>query len=137
MPPNAQEWQSAPPPAPPAAPATPPRAWDRPLTYALLALGFFGMLIGAYGGTSLGPLVEQAAELQGMTLALPAWTDAAGMVLVISHPALYALGFGIAITRLRQGRLAFWAPLAAGLLAALIYNGVITAIAIAGGATFA
>lgn len=114
----------------------PLRTWDRPLTYALLVLGFFGMLIGAFGGTNLGPLVEQAAQLQGMTLTLPPWTDAAGFVLVLTHPALYALGFGIAITRLRQGRLAFWAPLAAGVVAALIYNGVITAIALAGGAAF-
>jgi hypothetical protein len=124
-----------PPPAPAVIPALPrpPRAWDRPLTLGLLVLGFFGMLFGVYGGTNLQLVLEQAGAIQGLTVDLPAWTGTAGWLIVVSHVLLYAIAVTVGVNLLRRGRLAFWVPLAAGVVAAIVYNGLVGALGVAAG----
>lgn len=127
----------APVPPPSAAPAAPPvaapRAWDRPVATALLVIGFFGMSLGLYGGLNLQAVLEQAGAMQGVTPSLPAWTPQAGLAIAISHVVLYAVAVGWTLQRLRQNRSAFWVPLGAGIVAAIIYHGITGSLGIAAG----
>ena len=114
-------------------PTPKPRAWDRPLSIALLVVGFFGMSFGLYGGINLQAVLEQAAIMQGVTLTLPAWTAQAGLFVAISHVVLYAIAVGWTLQRLRQNRTAFWVPLGAGIVAAIIYHGITGGLGITSG----
>ena len=58
---------------------------------------------------------------------MPEWLDAAGTALVASHLLLYLLAVGLSIALLRAGRPAFWAPLGAGVVAAIIFWSVLSA----------
>lgn len=130
--PNADALQ-APPPVPPQ-PATPaPKSWDRPLTMVLLVVGFFGMLIGVYAGLNIDLVVQQGGLIQGTEPVLPPWSQTAGWVIVGSHVLLYAFAVTTALSRLRAGRPAFWVPLIAGVIAAIVYNAVLMAVGIESG----
>jgi hypothetical protein len=117
-----------PPPAPapgadPAAPtaARPRKVWDLVLTIVLLVLGLFGMLLGViYGMMFTDPeLINQVLQQQGYG----GITDAgsAPAVLIVSHVVLYLIAVGGALPLLITRRVAFWVPLAAGVLAAIIF----------------
>ena len=58
---------------------------------------------------------------------MPTWLDAAGMALAASHVLLYLAAAGLSVWLLRRGRPASWAPLSAGILAAMIYWSVLSA----------
>jgi hypothetical protein len=130
--PKAEPVELTPPLAPPVAPPPPlarrtPR-WDRPLTLALLAVGLFGALIGWIVGSELTASLPAALESYGIEPgAMPAWLDTAGTALVASHLLLYLLAVGLSISLLRAGRPAFWAPLGAGVVAAIIFWSVLSA----------
>jgi hypothetical protein len=121
-----------PPPAP--APTAPPQAvrrargWDRSLTIGLLVAGLFGALIGWMTGSTIVESLPLALEQYGVEPGpMPEWLDAAGTALVASHLLLYLLAIGLSIARLRAGRPAFWAPLAAGIIAAIIFWTIMSA----------
>jgi hypothetical protein len=115
-------------PAPPAAAVQRAPRWDRSLTIGLLVVGLFGALIGWMIGATVVESLPLALEQYGVKPGpMPKWLDAAGTALVASHLLLYLLAAGLSIALLRAGRPAFWAPLSAGVIAAIIFWSVMTA----------
>jgi Family of unknown function (DUF6264) len=105
--------------------ATPPvarksRTADIAVTCVLLAFG----LIGLFGGLSVGLTLHQSlaaeASRYGVTYQDPANLGGLGAFIVISHIVLFLAALGISIALMVQRRLAFWVPLAAGVIAAII-----------------
>jgi hypothetical protein len=98
------------------------RTWDVVLTVILLVLGLLGATFGvAYGVIFTDP--ERLGDLlaqQGYP-GFDAQPGAAPAVLVISHVVLYLLALGGSIPLLIMKRIAFWVPLAAGVVAAIIF----------------
>ncbi|CAN5418545.1 hypothetical protein BH09ACT4_BH09ACT4_14850 [soil metagenome] len=98
------------------------KGWDLVLTIILLVVGLFGMLIGlAYAAIFSDPvLLDQGMQQQGLT-GFNGTVGIAPQVIVISHVALYLLAVGGSIPLLIGKRVAFWVPLAAGVIAAIIF----------------
>jgi hypothetical protein len=98
------------------------KTWDIVLTSILLAVGLFGMLIGvSYGVVFADPeLLDEAFKQQGLS-GFNGDVGSASSVLIISHVVLYLLAVGAAIPLLVTRKVAFWAPLAAGVIAAVIF----------------
>ena len=108
-------WQYAVPPKPPR------RTWDVVLTSILLVVGLFGTLIACFYAANLQRAVEMAAEQRGIS-ANGSSTSVESLVMVISHIVLLLAAAGISIPLLVRGRpIVFWIPLAAGVIAAIIF----------------
>ena len=101
---------------------------DLVVTCILLALGFFGMLFGILTAAGLGGALANAAEQRGVvyepTSALPIVAN----VIWVSHLVLFLAAVGGSIPLLVKRRVAFWVPLVAGVLAAIVYWGGIFAL---------
>jgi uncharacterized protein DUF6264 len=109
-------------------PATPELARDRVLTLVLLGLGFIGAMVGLIMGLTLRANLLLALAQYGIDPGTPpAWLDAAGLALAASHVLLYLAAAALSVSLLRRGRPASWAPLAAGIFAAIIFWSVMTA----------
>ena len=98
------------------------RTWDVVLTIILLVVGLFGAGIGvAYGLIFLTP------ELLGDALVQAGYGQPAidsrgpGTVIIISHAVLYLIALGVGIALLLAKKIAFWVPLAAGVVAAIVF----------------
>ena len=108
------------------APVKPPvtdqrRQWDRFLTIALLALGAVTVFSTFGELADLASTIDETYRLQGIEGRLAA-RDAAGIVgFVVNVIRVFALLWAIALSvqRLRAGKLAFWIPLIAGVVATL------------------
>ncbi|WBU38081.1 DUF6264 family protein [Homoserinibacter sp. YIM 151385] len=101
--------------------ASGPRRWDRPATVFLIALGVFQIVTNAPLLTDFGIQLDRLLADMG----IPAWSatqaaDATGWAVLAAWIVLAVLGALWAVRRLRRGRTAFWVPLAAGVLAAVI-----------------
>ena len=97
------------------------RTWDLILTVVLLVIGLFGMGIGLLYGAILSDrtLLQESLSTQGYT-----WDGeigAAPAIIVVSHLLLYFGAVGASIPLLISGRVAFWVPLSAGVIAAIIF----------------
>jgi hypothetical protein len=105
------------------------KTWDLVLTIVLLALGFFGMLIGLlYAAIFSDPAALDATfQQQGMD-GFNGTVGAAPAIIVVSHVLLYLAALGISIPLLIKKRVAFWAPLAAGVIAAFIFWGTLVGV---------
>jgi hypothetical protein len=98
------------------------RTWDVVLTVVLLVVGLFGATIGiAYGVIFTDPAALREILAQQGYPGFDAQPGAAPAVLVISHVVLYLLALGGSIPLLITKRIAFWVPLAAGVVAAIIF----------------
>jgi hypothetical protein len=98
------------------------RTWDLVLTIILFVLAVIGAGVGIlYGVIFLIPeLLQEGLRQQGLgnpTIA----TEAPGATIVISHLVLFVVGVGLGIVLLVKKKIAFWAPLAAGVIAAIIF----------------
>ena len=102
------------------------KTWDIVLTCILLALGLFGMFAGVgYGVIFSDPTaLDEVFRQQGLD-GFTGNVGAAPAVLIISHVVLYLLAVGISIPLLISKRVAFWAPLAAGVIAAVFFWGAL------------
>ena len=108
--------------------AKPVPAWDRAVTRILLLVGFAGALIGWMTGSTLSESLATALGQYGIDPSpMPEWLDAAGTALALSHALLYLLAVGLTIALRSRGRAAYWAPLAAGIVAAIIFWSIMTA----------
>ena len=99
------------------------RTWDRVLTFILLALGLFGMLLAfVYAWIFSTPeLLSQTMSSQGYGT-FSGSAGSAPAILVVSHIVLYLLALGLSIALLIRGRIVvFWIPLTAGVIAAIIF----------------
>ncbi len=98
------------------------RTWDVVLTVILLVIGLLGATIGvAYGVIFTDPATLRDILAQQGYPGFDAQPGAAPAVLVISHIVLYLLAVGGSIPLLITKRIAFWVPLAAGVVAAIIF----------------
>ena len=109
------------------------RTWDLVLTIILLIVGVVGMGIGlAYAAIFSDPaLVKQVFDEAYRQSGLGGWNGSVGQapaVIAISHIVLYLVALGVSILLLVKNKVAFWVPLSAGVLAAIIFWGALFAI---------
>lgn len=130
-----------PPPTGPRLPAPPPRSrflaaaaasqapgLDNTLTRILLFIGIFGALIGWLTGSSLSESLEITLNQYGVDPGtMPEWLDVAGPALAYSHALLYLIAVGLTIWLRNRGRPTSWAPLGAGVIAAIIFWSIMSA----------
>ncbi len=105
------------------------RTWDIVLTIILLVLGLFGMLGGVlYGVLFSSPeLLDEGFRQQGLG-GFDGDVGAAPLVLIGSHVLLYLLAVGLSILLLVKKKIAFYVPLAAGVVAGVIFWATIVAV---------
>lgn len=122
---------ATPPQAPPAAPqvaapsqaptaqgARPVRKGDRIVTIILLVIGAYGAFSISSGMFNLAPqLMLNASMLDVETMTLPEWTGTAGTITGLFVLLVWALNLLFSIQRMRAGKLAFWVPLVAAVIA--------------------
>lgn len=105
------------------------KTWDLVLTVVLLVMAVFGAGFGViYGFLLMDPeLLSQAFEQQGY----PGFNGDAGAapaVLLVSHVVLFLIAVGGGIALLLTRRVAFWLPLACGVVAAFFFWGSIFSV---------
>lgn len=102
--------------------AAKPRRADRIITVILLAIGGYFALSMALSLSQLGMEFSKIADALGVDSYSPSaalkTTGTVGAILVL---AIYAITLIFSIRRMRSGKLTFWAPLAAGVLAWIIF----------------
>jgi hypothetical protein len=97
------------------------RTWDLVLTIALLAYGLVTVLTSLSGAGDLGRTVEQVYAIQGLGDYTP--TALAGTLTTVANAAqvvLLVVAVLVAYRLLKAGRIAFWVPLVAGVLASVL-----------------
>ncbi|MGB3911479.1 MAG: DUF6264 family protein [Pseudolysinimonas sp.] len=109
------------------------RVWDLVLTVILLVLGLFGMGIGLiYAAIFADPvLVQDVFDQAYGQSGLGSWNGdvgAAPAIIAISHIVLYLIALGVSIPMLIKNKIAFWVPLTAGVIAAIVFWGTFMAI---------
>jgi hypothetical protein len=105
------------------------KTWDLVLTIVLLSLGFFGMLIGLlYSALFADPAFMDEMARQSGLQGFNGDVGAAPAIVSVSHVLLYLLAVGGSLPLLIKKRVAFWVPLAAGVIAAVIFWGAFTAV---------
>ncbi|MGV8886451.1 MAG: DUF6264 family protein [Microbacteriaceae bacterium] len=105
----------------PYAPNKKPRAWDRPVTAILIALGLYSVL--SYFGTlrDLGAVLSQAfttagyGEFQSVEFA-----DDLGLTALVIIIVLFGLSTTLALSSLRARRLSFWIPLTGSVISMIV-----------------
>lgn len=103
---------------PPLVEYKPPRTWDRVLTAILIAIGAYTVLNYFGTLTNLGSVLSQAFTTAGYgEFQSEALADQLGVVATVIIVALYAISTTLALLSLRAGRVAFWIPVTAGVLA--------------------
>lgn len=114
-------------------PGTPtPRLGDRVVTIVLLAFGAFGALNVAASFFGLESQIRLTASMIGLDDATVAgWVGPLGIVSGLLVLLLFALTLIFSIQRMRQHKLTFWVPLAAGAIAFVLMI-VIPMIALSG-----
>ena len=122
--PYATATYGAPPPA-----STGRRVWDVVLTVILLVLGLFGMLLGLLMAAVLPLTIADSGGFADPNLIAG---DQA--VIIISHLVLYAAAATVSIILLVRCKIAFWVPLTAGIIAAIIFWATFVGAMIASGA---
>jgi hypothetical protein len=85
---------------------------------------------GVIGSFVLDSTMQQEFEKQGhAAFEVPSWIGVAQAVILVSHLVLYAVALVLTIILLNRRVIAFWVPLAAGVLAALIMFGLMFVLA--------
>lgn len=104
------------------APVPKRRTWDVVLTIVFLVLGLGGMLLGVlYGVLFSSPeLLSEGFQQQGLG-EFNGEVGAAPAILIASHVVLYLIAVGLSILLLVKKKVAFYVPLIAGVLAAVIF----------------
>ncbi|HTN59166.1 MAG TPA: DUF6264 family protein [Protaetiibacter sp.] len=107
-------------------PAPKRRTWDVVLTIILLVLGLGGTLLGVlYGIIFSSPeLIDDAFRQQGLG-GFDGEVGATPLVLIVSHVVLYLVAAGLSILLLVKKKIAFYIPLIAGVVAAVIFWGAL------------
>jgi len=96
------------------------RTWDVVLTTVLLLWGVVDVVTGFAAYADLGAGLRAAYETQGIpAFDSDALADQLGAVLNVVRVVLLLAALAVALVQLSRHRLAFWAPLGAGVLAVL------------------
>jgi Protein interacting with poly(A)-binding protein len=117
------------------------RTWDVVFTIILLAVGLIGMIIGLfYAAIFADPvLVKQVFDEAFRQYGLGGWNGTVGAaptVIAVSHVVLYLVALGVGILLLVTKRIAFWVPLTAGVVAAVIFWGALYSVVLSDPAIF-
>lgn len=116
---------AAPAPAPvvveaPAPTPAPHKTTDIVITTAFLLLGVWDVVTGFVGFATLGTVLTQVYEVQGISgFASGELANEAGMALNYTRIAILAVTILISLLLIARRRRAFWVPLAGGALAGL------------------
>ncbi|THG28432.1 DUF6264 family protein [Naasia lichenicola] len=123
---------ASPEPDSPAAAQRQPRRWDVIVTVFLLAIGLYVTLSSIPQMLDLSGTLDQVYQAAGYgRFTNDSVASVVGIVINVVHVVLLILAFAIALPRLRTGRLAFWAPLSAGVIAGII-GAVLIGVVMAG-----
>jgi hypothetical protein len=105
------------------------RTWDLILTVILLVVGLFGLVIALfYAWAFSDPVLLDQALGQGGLGGFDGTIGAGPTIIVVSHVALYLVALGVSILLLIKNKIAFWVPLSAGVIAAIVFWGVLVSI---------
>ena len=98
------------------------RTWDVVLTIVFLVLGLFGTALGLMYAAILSTpgLLDEALRAQGYG-GFSGEVGAGATIIAVSHIALYLVAVVLSIVLLVKRFIAFWVPLAAGVIAAIIF----------------
>jgi hypothetical protein len=108
-------------PEPAAVPVVRRRTWDVVLSTVLLLWGVFDVVTGLAVFGNLGVALRAASEQQGIEgFSSVEYADQIGGWLNIARVALLVLAIVVTLLRLARNRIAFWVPLTAGAVAALL-----------------
>ena len=110
-------------------PAQRTHAWDAFVTVALLVIGVWNTVQSVPGFLDFHALLTSATNsglLSGIKI--PDDLSVQGVALAVVDVALLLIAVVGAVLRIRRGRIAFWIPLTAGVLAFLVTVVVITSI---------
>lgn len=107
------------PPRPPKPKPTGPR--DGTLTTVLLGLSLIGTLVGVTTGAIINALLRAAYEAQGLAYFETTSTATAQLAMIVSHILLFGISAVVAILLRKRKRTSFYVPLAAGVVAAILY----------------
>lgn len=103
-----------------AAKRTTARPWDNLLSFALLAYGLYSVVSGFFQYRDVGALINQVYKIQGVgDYTVTPLTGQLGIVIIVVQVVLYLAALLLTIARLRAGKIAFWIPLTAGIVAGL------------------
>lgn len=112
------------------------RRWDRPITIGLLVFGALNLLLTSPSMLAPSAQFSESLDLVGVTgFSSFAALDAAGVALLVTHGVLLIVAVALSLARLHAGRIAFWIPLTAGILAAIVML-VVYAVVIVGDPAF-
>lgn len=105
------------------------RAWDVVLTIVLLVLGLGGMLLGVFYGFAFSSpaLLDDVFRQQGLN-GFSGDVGATPLVLIVSHVLLYVIAAGVSILLIVKKKIAFYVPLIAGVIAAVVFWGALVAL---------
>jgi hypothetical protein len=129
-PPEVMSPAAGPPIAVPPSAASKPRRGDRIAAVALLAFGFVNVVTGIPGWLRLPSSLQLAydqlgvGEFQAVELA-----SALGIAALITQIVLWLAAVGFTVALIRAGRLSWWVPLTAGVIAVVVTS-VLIGIAI-------
>jgi hypothetical protein len=104
------------------------RPADVAITSVLLALGLIGMFVGTSSALVLKDALTSEATKYGVIYDAPANLGALGAFIAISHVVLYLAALGVSIPLLITRRVAFWVPLVAGVVAAIIFWAILISL---------
>lgn len=101
---------------------------DRIVTILLLVFGGFGALQSAFAMMGLSTMFAVMEGAPGITeITPPAWADLTGKVVGLALLVLYGLVLVFSIRRMRAGKITFWAPLVAGIVAFVVVTAIVAA----------
>jgi hypothetical protein len=103
----------------------PVRTADIVVTSILLFLGLVGLLFGITAPELFPAALAKDYSKLGLQYAQPSALGTITTVVWISHVVLWLAALGGALALMLKRRVAFWAPLAAGIIAAVIFWGAL------------
>ena len=118
---------AAPPVPSTAAPGRPPRASDQLASQLLLVLGALGVGLAVNSAFSLNEAMANVYLQYGIEANYQPsdGTRIAQIAIVVSHVLLYLAALIGTVRLIRRGRRSFWLPLSIGVLAAIIFFGIL------------
>jgi hypothetical protein len=98
-----------------------PRRWDLVVTAALLGYGLYTVIAGYFRYSNMAGLMTQIFATQGLDAYAPnALATTLGIFINVANSVLWLLAAWITLRLLRGGKLSFYVPLIAGVLAAVV-----------------
>jgi hypothetical protein len=104
--------------------------WDAPITVGLLAVGVINTVQAVAQARDLPAVLDRIYQARGISGYTPVDTATGiGWAMVVAAIGSLVLAIGFSVPRIRDHRLAFWIPLAAG-AASVVVTGVLVMAAI-------